>query len=45
MVAVGWPSGPGTSSLLAMASPELNADNTAATAMACHSTMAARGAR
>ena len=44
-VAVGRPSGPGTKSLLAMAMPALKADSTAASAMACHSTTAARGAR
>ena len=45
MVAVGLPSGPGTNSRLAIASPALKADSTAATAMDCHSTIAARGAR
>jgi hypothetical protein len=45
MVAVGRPSGPGTKSRLAIAIPAENADNTAARAMDCHSTIAARGAR
>ena len=45
MVAAGRPSGPGANSRLAMSMPALNAERTAARAMACHSTMAARGAR
>ncbi len=45
MVAVGRPSGPGTNNRLAIAMPAENADNTAARAMDCHNTMAARGAR
>jgi hypothetical protein len=45
MVAVGLPSAPGTKSRLAIAMPAENADNTAASAMACHSTIEARGAR
>ena len=45
MVAVGRPSRPGTNSRLAIAMPALNAESTAASAMDCHSTIAARGAR
>jgi hypothetical protein len=45
MVAVGLPSGPGAKSLLAMAIPAEKADKTAASAMDCQSTIAARGAR
>ena len=45
MLAVGRPSGPGMSSRVAIAMPALNADRTAASAMACHNTIAARGAR
>ena len=37
--------GPGTSSRVAIASPELKADSTAANAIDCQSTRAARGAR
>ena len=43
-VVVGRPSGPGAKSLLATAMPALKADSTAAMAIDCHSTMAARGA-
>ena len=45
MPVVGLPSRPGANSLLAIAIPAENADSTAASAMACHNTMAARGAR
>ena len=44
-LAVGRPSAPGTNNRLAIAMPALNADSTAATAIACHNTIAARGAR
>jgi hypothetical protein len=44
-VDVGLPSGPGAKSLLAMAIPAEKAESTAASAMDCHSTIAARGAR
>jgi hypothetical protein len=42
---VGLPSAPGVNSLLAMAIPAENADSAAASAIDCHNTMAARGAR
>jgi hypothetical protein len=42
MVAVGLPSGPGTNSRLAIASPALKADSTAATAMDCQHDRGAR---
>src|SRR3984893_4257410 len=45
IVAVGRPSGPPPNNRLAIAIPALNAESTAATATACHSTIAARGAR
>jgi hypothetical protein len=45
IVAVGRPSGPGANNLLAIAMPAENADKTAAKAIDCHSTTAARGAR
>jgi hypothetical protein len=45
MLAVGRPSGPGISTRVAIAIPALNAEKTAASAMACHNTIAARGAR
>src|SRR6202044_1048527 len=44
-LAVGRPSAPGTNNRLAIAMPALNAESTAATAIACQSTIAARGAR
>ena len=44
-LAVGRPSGPGISTRVAIAMPALNAESTAASAMACHNTIAARGAR
>jgi hypothetical protein len=45
MLAVGRPSGPGISSRVAIPMPALNAEKTAASATACHNTIAARGAR
>ena len=46
MLAVGRPVGTGHRRMrLAIAMPALNAESTAARAMACHSTIAARGAR
>ena len=45
MLAVGRPSGPGMSTRVAIAIPALNAGKTAASATACHNTIAARGAR
>ncbi len=45
MVAVGRPSGPGTNSRLAIAIPAEKAERTAASAIDCQSTIAARGAR
>ncbi len=45
MLVVGRPSRPGISRRVAIAMPALNADRTAASATACQSTIAARGAR
>lgn len=44
-LAVGRPSAPGINNRLAIAIPALNADSTAASAIACHNTTVARGAR